>query len=215
MFIATGAGLPVCGGGYWDHGGPGPVCAGPLALPQQGHQGGGEEGRGPHTSGMSFGLLSYSPSVFNPIFRNRTVPILGPVWGISIQYLLHIPYPKFAVPCHYGKRLLSFWFAVYFQVHREILSRCVEQIKTLAPILICSMKIFIQIISQVGSCGSYIAQSTMVSVKPEFKSLITPIPVQLSKELWCRIDLIRIRIRAQRGNSLLNWIWSLGFKTKH
>jgi hypothetical protein len=35
------------------------------------------------------------------------------------------------------------------QVHREILSRCVEQIKTLAPILICSMKIFIQIISQV------------------------------------------------------------------
>jgi len=36
------------------------------------------------------------------------------------------------------------------QVHREILSRCVEQIKTLAPILICSMKIFIQIISQGG-----------------------------------------------------------------
>ncbi|XP_023329663.1 vinculin isoform X4 [Eurytemora carolleeae] len=36
------------------------------------------------------------------------------------------------------------------QVHREILSRCVEQIKTLAPILICSMKIFIQILSQGG-----------------------------------------------------------------
>lgn len=36
------------------------------------------------------------------------------------------------------------------QVHRDILSRCVEQIKTLAPILICSMKIFIQIISQGG-----------------------------------------------------------------
>jgi len=36
------------------------------------------------------------------------------------------------------------------QVHRETLSRCVEQIKTLAPILICSMKIFIQILSQGG-----------------------------------------------------------------
>jgi len=34
------------------------------------------------------------------------------------------------------------------QIHREILNRCVEQLKTLAPILICSMKIFIQILSQ-------------------------------------------------------------------
>ena len=34
------------------------------------------------------------------------------------------------------------------QVHREILARCAEQVKTLAPILICSMKIFIQIIMQ-------------------------------------------------------------------
>jgi vinculin len=34
------------------------------------------------------------------------------------------------------------------QVHREILVRCLDQVKTLAPILICSMKIFIHIISQ-------------------------------------------------------------------
>lgn len=34
------------------------------------------------------------------------------------------------------------------QVHRDILVRCLEQVKTLAPILICSMKIFIQIVSQ-------------------------------------------------------------------
>ena len=34
------------------------------------------------------------------------------------------------------------------QVHRDILIRCLEQVKTLAPILICSMKIFIQIVSQ-------------------------------------------------------------------
>ncbi len=34
------------------------------------------------------------------------------------------------------------------QVHRDILVRCLEQVKTLAPILICSMKIFIQIITQ-------------------------------------------------------------------
>eukprot|EP00095_Tigriopus_kingsejongensis_P010849 maker-scaffold1333_size47127-snap-gene-0.11 protein:Tk10849 transcript:maker-scaffold1333_size47127-snap-gene-0.11-mRNA-1 annotation:"vinculin-like isoform 1" len=36
------------------------------------------------------------------------------------------------------------------QIHREVLSRCVEQVKTLAPILICSMKIFIQILVQDG-----------------------------------------------------------------
>ncbi|KAL1130903.1 hypothetical protein AAG570_012144 [Ranatra chinensis] len=36
------------------------------------------------------------------------------------------------------------------QVHRDILVRCLEQVKTLAPILICSMKIFIHIISQGG-----------------------------------------------------------------
>nr|CAD7196506.1 unnamed protein product [Timema douglasi] len=36
------------------------------------------------------------------------------------------------------------------QVHREILVRCLEQVKTLAPILICSMKIFIHIIGQGG-----------------------------------------------------------------
>ena len=35
------------------------------------------------------------------------------------------------------------------QVHRESLARCVDQVKTLAPILICSMKIFIQILNQV------------------------------------------------------------------
>ncbi|XP_034254643.1 vinculin isoform X2 [Thrips palmi] len=34
------------------------------------------------------------------------------------------------------------------QVHREILVRCLDQVKSLAPILICSMKIFIHIISQ-------------------------------------------------------------------
>ena len=34
------------------------------------------------------------------------------------------------------------------QVHREILAKSVESVKTLAPILICSMKIFIQILSQ-------------------------------------------------------------------
>ncbi|XP_052129153.1 vinculin isoform X6 [Frankliniella occidentalis] len=34
------------------------------------------------------------------------------------------------------------------QVHREILVRCLDQVKSLAPILICSMKIFIHIITQ-------------------------------------------------------------------
>ena len=34
------------------------------------------------------------------------------------------------------------------QVHRDILAKSVDQVKTLAPILICSMKIFIQIVLQ-------------------------------------------------------------------
>ncbi|XP_054721582.1 vinculin-like isoform X2 [Uloborus diversus] len=36
------------------------------------------------------------------------------------------------------------------QVHREILIRCLESVKSLAPILICSMKIFVQLLSQGG-----------------------------------------------------------------
>ncbi|KAB7505148.1 Vinculin [Armadillidium nasatum] len=36
------------------------------------------------------------------------------------------------------------------QVHREILVRCLDAVKTLSPILICSMKIFIQIFHQGG-----------------------------------------------------------------
>ncbi|XP_037933201.1 vinculin-like [Teleopsis dalmanni] len=36
------------------------------------------------------------------------------------------------------------------QVHSEILVRCVEQVKILAPILICSMKVYIHIVEQQG-----------------------------------------------------------------
>ncbi|XP_012345176.1 vinculin isoform X5 [Apis florea] len=45
------------------------------------------------------------------------------------------------------------------QVHREILVRCLEQVKTLAPILICSMKIFIHIISQGGKGAEEAAEN--------------------------------------------------------
>ncbi|XP_051173649.1 vinculin isoform X3 [Leptopilina boulardi] len=45
------------------------------------------------------------------------------------------------------------------QVHREILVRCLEQVKTLAPILICSMKIFIHIISHGGKGAEEAAEN--------------------------------------------------------
>ncbi|CAG0904371.1 unnamed protein product, partial [Cyprideis torosa] len=45
------------------------------------------------------------------------------------------------------------------QVHREILARCLEQVKQLAPILICSMKIFIQIIVQGGKGAEEAAEN--------------------------------------------------------
>ncbi|CAG0899150.1 unnamed protein product [Darwinula stevensoni] len=45
------------------------------------------------------------------------------------------------------------------QVHRDILIRCLDQVKTLAPILICSMKIFIQIIAQGGKGAEEAAEN--------------------------------------------------------
>ncbi|XP_046419161.1 vinculin isoform X7 [Neodiprion pinetum] len=45
------------------------------------------------------------------------------------------------------------------QVHREILVRCLDEVKTLAPILICSMKIFIHIIGQGGKGAEEAAEN--------------------------------------------------------
>ena len=45
------------------------------------------------------------------------------------------------------------------QVHRETLSKCVDQVKTLAPILICSMKIYVQIVSQRGKGAEEAAEN--------------------------------------------------------
>lgn len=45
------------------------------------------------------------------------------------------------------------------QVHREILVRCLDQVKNLAPILICSMKIFIHIICQGGKGATEAAEN--------------------------------------------------------
>uniref|UniRef100_A0A2R5LHL7 Vinculin n=1 Tax=Ornithodoros turicata TaxID=34597 RepID=A0A2R5LHL7_9ACAR len=45
------------------------------------------------------------------------------------------------------------------QVHREILIRCLESVKVLAPILICSMKIFVQILAQGGKGVSEAAEN--------------------------------------------------------
>ncbi|XP_025834291.1 vinculin isoform X2 [Agrilus planipennis] len=45
------------------------------------------------------------------------------------------------------------------QVHAEILVRCLEQVKTLAPILICSMKIYIHIIMQGGKGAEEAAEN--------------------------------------------------------
>ncbi|XP_031330332.1 vinculin isoform X4 [Photinus pyralis] len=45
------------------------------------------------------------------------------------------------------------------QVHAETLVRCLEQVKTLAPILICSMKIYIHIITQGGKGAEEAAEN--------------------------------------------------------
>lgn len=37
-------------------------------------------------------------------------------------------------------------------VHRDILVRCLDSVKTMAPILICGMKIFVQLLAQ----GNYL-----------------------------------------------------------
>ncbi|XP_044727451.1 vinculin isoform X2 [Chrysoperla carnea] len=45
------------------------------------------------------------------------------------------------------------------QVHAEILVRCLEQVKTLVPILICSMKIYTHIVSQGGKGAEEAAEN--------------------------------------------------------
>lgn len=45
------------------------------------------------------------------------------------------------------------------QVHSEILVRCLEQIKILAPILICSMKVYIHIVEQGGKGSDEAAEN--------------------------------------------------------
>ncbi|EDW86230.1 uncharacterized protein Dwil_GK16959 [Drosophila willistoni] len=45
------------------------------------------------------------------------------------------------------------------QVHSEILVRCLEQVKTLAPILICSMKVYIHIVEQQGKGSEEAAEN--------------------------------------------------------
>lgn len=52
------------------------------------------------------------------------------------------------------------------QVHRESLSKCVDQIKTLAPILICSMKIFIQILTQGGKGSEEVGPPSFIMHAP-------------------------------------------------
>ena len=39
------------------------------------------------------------------------------------------------------------------QSHKEMLLRCVEQLNTLCPILICAMRIFIEILAKAGAKG--------------------------------------------------------------
>ena len=55
------------------------------------------------------------------------------------------------------------------QVHRESLSKCVDQIKTLAPILICSMKIFIQILTQGGKGSEEVRISILLASPSSFE----------------------------------------------
>ena len=45
------------------------------------------------------------------------------------------------------------------QVHSEILVRCLEQVKILAPILICSMKVYIHIVEQGGKGSDEAAEN--------------------------------------------------------
>lgn len=45
------------------------------------------------------------------------------------------------------------------QVHSEILVRCLEQVKILAPILICSMKVYIHIVEQQGKGAEEAAEN--------------------------------------------------------
>ena len=90
------------------------------------------------------------------------------------------------------------------QVHRESLARCVDQVKTLAPILICSMKIFVQIVSHGGKGSEEAAENRnylVARMTDEVGEIIRVLQlVTYDEEEWSS-DNIQVRQRESESES--------------
>ncbi|XP_065159558.1 vinculin isoform X9 [Atheta coriaria] len=93
------------------------------------------------------------------------------------------------------------------QVHAEILVRCIEQVKTLAPILICSMKIYIHIMSS-GGKGAEEAAENRVYLTTRMAEEINEIirVLQLTSYDEEQSDLDNITVLKKLQNAIQNKI---------
>lgn len=100
------------------------------------------------------------------------------------------------------------------QVHAEILVRCLEQVKTLAPILICSMKIYIHIITQGGKGGEEAAENRnylTARMSDEINEIIRVLQLTSYDEDQSELDNLTVLKKLQnaiqnKSNSANDWL---------
>lgn len=100
------------------------------------------------------------------------------------------------------------------QVHAEILVRCLEQVKTLAPILICSMKIYIHIVSQGGKGAEEAAENRNYLAQRmtgEINEIIRVLQLTSYDEEQSELDNLTVLKKLQnaiqnRINTAMDWL---------
>lgn len=91
------------------------------------------------------------------------------------------------------------------QVHSEILVRCLEQVKILAPILICSMKVYIHIVEQGGKGAEEAAENRnylAARMSEEIQEIIRVLQLTTYDEDTSELDNLTVLKKIQ--NSIIN-----------
>lgn len=104
------------------------------------------------------------------------------------------------------------------QVHSEILVRCLEQVKILAPILICSMKVYIHIVEQGGKGAEEAAENRnylAARMSDEIQEIIRVLQLTTYDEDTSELDNLTVLKKIQNSISnkmepALDWL-SVGF----
>lgn len=91
------------------------------------------------------------------------------------------------------------------QVHSEILVRCLEQVKILAPILICSMKVYIHIVEQGGKGAGEAAENRnylAARMSEEIQEVIRVLQLTTYDEDTSELDNLTVLKKIQ--NTIIN-----------